>query len=198
MRFVRKRPMLAAFLIPLFIEIIICIGNSIYPFGNNCLLHMDLYHQYCPFFSELHDKIINGGSLQYSWNLGLGSDFVSLYAYYLASPLNWLVAIFPKTHIIEFIELLILLKIAASGATFFYFLKEHFGLIGKDGKYHGDTLMVSFVFSTAYALSGFVAAYSWDVMWMDVIALCIQNPASGCHIPGTFCQISERCLWLAG
>ncbi len=171
MRFVRKRPMLAAFLIPLFIEIIICIGNSIYPFGNNCLLHMDLYHQYCPFFSELHDKIINGGSLQYSWNLGLGSDFVSLYAYYLASPLNWLVAIFPKTHIIEFIELLILLKIAASGATFFYFLKEHFGLIGKDGKYHGDTLMVSFVFSTAYALSGFVAAYSWDVMWMDVIAL---------------------------
>lgn len=31
--------------------------------------------------------------------------------------------------------------------------------------------MVSFVFSTAYALSGFVAAYSWDVMWMDVIAL---------------------------
>ena len=33
---------------------------------------------------------------------------------------------------------------------------------------------------------------------IDLIALCIQNPASGCHIPGTFCQISERCLWLAG
>ena len=26
-------------------------------------------------------------------------------------------------------------------------------------------------FSTAYALSGFVAAYSWDVMWMDVVAV---------------------------
>ena len=33
---------------------------------------------------------------------------------------------------------------------------------------------------------------------IDLIALCIQNPASGCHIPGTFCQISERCLWLVG
>ena len=33
---------------------------------------------------------------------------------------------------------------------------------------------------------------------IDFIALYIQNPASGCHIPGTFCQISERCLWLAG
>jgi hypothetical protein len=29
----------------------------------------------------------------------------------------------------------------------------------------------AFVFSTAYALSGFVAAYSWDVMWMDVVAV---------------------------
>lgn len=27
------------------------------------------------------------------------------------------------------------------------------------------------LFSTAYALSGFVAAYSWDVMWMDVVAV---------------------------
>ena len=31
--------------------------------------------------------------------------------------------------------------------------------------------MPAFVFSTAYALSGFVAAYSWDVMWMDVVAV---------------------------
>ena len=32
---------------------------------------------------------------------------------------------------------------------------------------------------------------------IDLIALFIQNPASGRYIPGTFCQISERCLWLA-
>ena len=40
-----------------------------------------------------------------------------------------------------------------------------------------------------------------NLFWYDAengILQCIQNPASGCHIPGTFCQISERCLWLAG
>lgn len=171
MNFVKKHPLIVAFLIPLFICVIICIGNGIYPFGEYCLLHMDLYHQYCPFFTELWEKLRSGSSLMYSWNIGLGSDFVSVFAYYLASPLNWLVVLFPKSHIIEFIELLILFKISLSGSTFFYFLKEHFSLIGKDGKYHEKTLIPAFVFSTAYALSGFVAAYSWDIMWMDVVAL---------------------------
>ncbi len=171
MNFVKKYPLLVAFLLPLFICVIICIGNGIYPFGENCLLHMDLYHQYLPFFTELHEKLRSGRSLMYTWHIGLGSDFVSVFAYYLASPLNWLVVLFPKDHIIEFIEILILFKIAISGSTFFYFLKEHFGLVGKDGKYHERTFLPAFVFSTAYALSGFVAAYSWDVMWMDVVAL---------------------------
>lgn len=171
MNFVKKHPLLTAFLIPFFICIIICIGNGVYPFGDYCLLHMDLYHQYLPFFNELWEKLRNGASLMYTWNIGLGSDFVSVFAYYLASPLNWLVVLFPKSHIIEFIELLIIFKISLSGATFFYFLKEHFVLLGKDNRYHNSTFVPAFVFSTAYALSGFVAAYSWDVMWMDVVAV---------------------------
>mgnify|MGYP003376124674 CR=1 FL=1 len=142
MNFVKKHPLLTAFLIPFFICIIICIGNGVYPFGDYCLLHMDLYHQYLPFFYELW------GELR-----------------------NWLVVLFPKSHIIEFIELLIIFKISLSGATFFYFLKEHFVLLGKDNRYHDNTFVPAFVFSTAYALSGFVAAYSWDVMWMDVVAV---------------------------
>ena len=160
MNFVKKHPLLTAFLIPFFICIIICIGNGVYPFGDYCLLHMDLYHQYLPFFNELWEKLRNGASLMYTWNIGLGSDFVSVFAYYLASPLNWLVVLFPKSHIIEFIELLIISKISLSGATFFYFLKEHFVLLGKDNRYHNNTFVSAFVFSTAYALSGFVAAYT--------------------------------------
>ena len=100
MNFVKKHPLLTAFLIPFFICIIICIGNGVYPFGDYCLLHMDLYHQYLPFFNELWEKLRNGASLMYTWNIGLGSDFVSVFAYYLASPLNWLVVLFPKSLII--------------------------------------------------------------------------------------------------
>lgn len=162
---------LAAFLIPLLICVIICIGNEVYPFGSQCILHVDMYHQYCPFFVEFLNKLRSGGSLMYSWNLGLGSDFVSLYAYYLASPLNWLIVLWPSGYVIEFMTVLILVKIALSGLAFFYFLRVHFGLVGKDGRFHSCTMLPALVFSTAYALSGFVAAYSWDIMWLDCIAL---------------------------
>ncbi|MCM1284155.1 MAG: YfhO family protein [Roseburia sp.] len=166
-----RAPYLAAFLLPLLICVVICICNGVYPFGENCILHVDMYHQYCPFFTELLRKLQDGESLMYSWNLGLGSDFVSLYAYYLASPLNWLLLLCPRAHVIEFMTLLILVKIALSGLSFFFYLKEHYGLIGRDGRFHKQTALPAQVFALAYALSGFVAAYSWDIMWLDCIAL---------------------------
>lgn len=172
-RFAQSKAFLyiAAFGLPFFICVIICIGNGVYPFGDNCILHIDMYHQYCPFFTEFLNKLQSGGSLQYSWNLGLGSDFVSLYAYYLASPLNFLILLCPKSHVIEFMTLLIILKISASGLTFFLYIRHHYKLVGKDGRMHKNQVIPAIVFSTAYALSGFVAAYSWDIMWMDCIAL---------------------------
>lgn len=160
-----------AFAIPFVVSVIICATQGIYPFGENCILHVDMYHQYCPFFMEMQDKLTNGGSFLYSWNLGLGSDFVGLYAYYLASPLNWLLILCPKGLVIEFMTLTIWIKIALAGLFFFWYLKEHFGLIGKDGKYHTNTAFPAIIFSTAYAFSGYVATYSWNIMWMDSIAL---------------------------
>lgn len=162
---------IAAFFIPLFICVLICIGNGVYPFGSNCILHVDMYHQYCPFFVEFMNKLKSGSSLMYSWNLGLGSDFVSLYAYYLASPLNWLLILCPKGLVIEFMTLMIFIKIGAAGWSFFYFLKENDRLERRSWKMERKQVLPALVFSTAYALSGFMAAYSWNIMWLDVVAL---------------------------
>ena len=84
-----------AFGLPVILSILICIGNGVYPFGENCILHIDMYHQYEPFFTEFMDKLKNGENLMYSFRLGIGSDFVSLFAYYLASPFNWLLILCP-------------------------------------------------------------------------------------------------------
>ena len=118
----KRGPLLAAFCIPLLITLIICVNREIYPFGDQCMLHIDMYHQYCPFFTELMEKLKTGGSTFYSWNIGLGADFVSLYAYYLASPLNWLLILWPRGYVIEFMTALSILKIALSGLTFTYYL----------------------------------------------------------------------------
>lgn len=157
---------LAAFLVPLLVILIICIDHEIYPFGDQCILDIDMYHQYCPFFTELMGKIKNGGSAFYSWNIGLGADFVSLYAYYLASPLNWLLAICPADHVIEFMTFLIVLKIAFSGLALTHYLLVHF-----DAEKNGVTAFAAAIFGCAYALSGFMAAYAWNIMWTDCMVL---------------------------
>ena len=41
-----------AFLIPFCTAMGICFGTGVYHFGDRCILHVDMYHQYCPFFTE--------------------------------------------------------------------------------------------------------------------------------------------------
>ncbi len=150
-----------AFLIPFVVMLAGCIGSGIFPFGNQSFLRNDLYNQYMPFFQALYDRIWQGEGLSYSFELGAGSGFAALYGYYLASPVNWLVLLCPRTLIIEFITLLILVKVGFSGVSFAYYLEKHFG----------KKNMGVLLFSSAYALSGFMAAYQWNIMWLDVVIL---------------------------
>lgn len=182
----KRGPLLAAFCIPLLITLIICVNREIYPFGDQCMLHIDMYHQYCPFFTELMEKLKTGGSPFYSWNIGLGADFVSLYAYYLASPLNWLLILWPRGYVIEFMTALSILKIALSGLTFTYYLGEHFPVWQDAGnaaaviRTEKKTAMrlpadvasyAAAVCGAAYALCAFMAAYAWNLMWTDCMVL---------------------------
>ncbi len=153
--------LLAAFLVPMVIMIIIYAQRGIFPFGEESFLRTDMYHQYAPFFSEFQYKLRNGGSLLYSWDVGMGVNFAALYAYYLASPFNWLILLCPKAYIIEFMTYMIVLKIGLSGLSFAWYLKKRCrtGSIGVG------------MFGIFYALSGYMAAYSWNIMWLDCIIL---------------------------
>ena len=157
-----KRAIFAlSFLIPVFIMILIFIQRGIFPFGDESFLRTDMYHQYAPFFSEFKYKLSNGGSLLYSWDLGMGINFSALYAYYLASPLNWLIILCPQKYVIEFMTYMIVAKIGLSGLGFTYYLSKHTS---------GNKAGILF-FGVFYALSGYMAAYSWNIMWLDCIIL---------------------------
>ncbi len=151
----------AAFLVPVLVMVLIFVQRGIFPFGDKSFLRTDMYHQYAPFFSEFQYKLTHGGSLLYSWDVGLGVNFSALYAYYLASPLNWLLILCPKPYVIEFMTYMIVFKIGLSGLSFAYYLRRHCG--------RGD-FGIAF-FGIFYALSGYMAAYSWNIMWLDCILL---------------------------
>lgn len=152
---------LLSFLLPLILMIAMMISKKVFPFGDKCILRTDFYHQYLPFHTELQYKLKNFSNLFYTLNVGLGTNFISLFAYYLASPFNLLLLIIPENFVIEYLTLMVILKIALSSLTMSYYLVK---------KYDTDSFVVIF-FAIFYSMSGYMAAYYWNVMWLDNIVL---------------------------
>lgn len=76
MPFLKPRDgLLIAFFVPVLVMICIFVQRGIFPFGERCFLRTDMYHQYAPFFSEFQYKLRTGGSLLYSWDVGMGVNF---------------------------------------------------------------------------------------------------------------------------
>ena len=156
-----KNIYLLSFLIPVLGVVGIFWERGIFPFGGSSFMYSDMYHQYIPFLTEFWRKLRGGESLLFSWRAGLGSDFVTIYAYYLASPENWLAYFVPEGYLIEFMTFFVVIKIGLCGLTFACYLRKRF---------HTRDLRIVW-FSVFYALSGYVAAYSWNHMWMDCLWL---------------------------
>ena len=150
-----------SFLLPFLAMLAIFIGNGIYPFGDGSFMHSDMYHQYVPFLEEFLRKVKDSEPLYHSWRIGMGSNYLALYGYYSASPFNWLMLLVPQQFLIEFMSYMVVFKIGLCGFTFAWYLKE---------KFQTKQLSILF-FATFYAMSGFVAAYNWNVMWMDTLVL---------------------------
>ena len=94
----RRRPIvvyLLAFFLPVLLMGVLWAISGVAPFGSRMILAHDQWHQYYPFFVNFRERMQNGDSLFYSWNTGMGTNYLSLYSYYLSSPLNWPVLFLP-------------------------------------------------------------------------------------------------------
>ena len=159
--FKKNLPLILAFAIPVITLFVTFATRQIFPFGEEMYLRSDEYHQYAPFLKEFQRILQNGKSLEYTWNIGLGSDMPSLYAYYLASPLNWIIALFSDKFIPEIMECFIIIKAGLMSAAFAYYVQKHF----RRRDY------ISTAFGIFYGMSSYMAAYSWNLMWLDCLVL---------------------------
>lgn len=153
--------LVAAFVVPFVFMEIVAVVMKIQPFGSNSFMIVDALHQYLPFFSEYQEKLRSADSLFYSFHGGLGYNFLGLWAYYLASPLNFIIILFPKGMLNMVISHLYIIKLALCSLTAaFYFYKRR----GKD-----ELSIVAF--GVAYAFSSYMVGYSWNIMWVEVMMM---------------------------
>ena len=157
-RFLKKYSIyIISSLLVLFFYLIVMIYNGIEPFGTKSFIINDGHIQIYPFLATMRKQLLSGGNLFYSWNGGLGSDFFSTYYYYLASPINFLIVLFPEDKVDLFLSLSIVFRGVFAASTFAFYLSS---------KYEKkDSIIIAF--SVAYAISAFVCAYSFSTCWMD-------------------------------
>ena len=157
----KLRTLPLSFLIPCVGMLIVMIISGYEPFGSSAILYSDNYHQYFPFFKAFREALRSGGSLLWSWDVGLGMDYLGLISYYLASPLYLLSVIVPDGWVLEYYCLLLPVRLGLAGLFFAVFLKNTF---------HKEDLSVA-LFSAFYALCAWALGYQWNVMWLDTFAL---------------------------
>ena len=150
-----------AFFIPLILMWIGFACIKVFPFGKEQILVQDAWHQYYPFLVELRSKLINGESLFYTWNNGLGMNFLALAAYYLASPLNLLLPLFPEENLQIFFSLMVTVKMSLASAFAAFALQKAFRRC--------DPAAVAF--GCCYGLCSFFMGYYWNIMWLDSVAI---------------------------
>ncbi|MCI7814523.1 MAG: GtrA family protein [Lachnospiraceae bacterium] len=157
----RRRNTILGFAIPAVAMTIAFAVNEVSPFGDRGILIIDSLHQYLPFFTEFHEKLVNSESLRYSFGGGLGINFWATFAYYFASPLNFLIVLFPTSMMMEAMALLVILKIGFSGGFFAYYLSRR----------NHDRNYTPILFACMFALSNFIIGYYFNLMWLDSIAV---------------------------
>lgn len=152
-----------SFIIPVIIMYLIYASMGIHPIGEGSVLVLDLNGQYVSFYEGLRNAIYGDMSMLYSFSRALGGEFLGMYAYYLASPFSYIVALFPQKMILEALLTIFLLKTGLCGLTFGYYLHSHFS------KRPTFSRITTVAFSLMYALSAYCIVQQHNSMWIDAV-----------------------------
>ena len=147
------------FVLPIFILLLIYMVWGQYPFGEKTLLIWDMDEQYAPFFAHLNNILHGDASALYTFSRSIGVNMLSVAAYYLISPFNLVFYFLDAENIYVGILLVTILKTGTSGVSMYCFLSRK------------KQDVSAIIFSTAYALSAYMAAYQFNIFWIDALIL---------------------------
>lgn len=155
----KAAPILLSFLIPILIMTSYFAYRNMFPFGNSSLLTVDLGQQYVDFFKYYRENLGNWHQMIYSFSNGYGNSMLGTWSYYLMSPLNIVLLFFKASNLNIAILIITLLKYGLSGASFAYLIKKDKNIILRNAYVP--------IFSSVYALNGWMIANQLNIMWLD-------------------------------
>lgn len=155
-----------AFLLPWIIVLVHSLVRDSWMTGGGSILAEEAGTLYFPLYSELWDKVHNGGSFSFSWLSGLGTGFLVNMFRYLMSPFTLIILLVPKAWISDVIQFIMVLKWSLlSVSTLYYFMNT-----GQNRLERRKT-MLSVIFAMAFFLSNTVISVLYDLAALDVMIL---------------------------
>ncbi len=148
-------------LIPAVIVYLLYLVRGLHPFGDGCVLVLDLNGQYVSFYEALHDILHGDADLLYSFSRNLGGEFLGIYDYYVASPFAAILWFFPERRMLEGLLVLFMLKAALCGLFMGIYLHKH-----SAGEPNRLTIVA---FSLMYALCAYCIIQQHNSMWIDAV-----------------------------
>ncbi len=135
--------------------------SSMYPFGDNNIMMVDMWGQYTPMLADFKSLLTGDGNLFYTNQIGLGTGYLPLFGYYLASPFNLLLILFPIEFLPQAFMLITILKIGFCAAAF-----------TSCAQYlYSKTSISTITCGVMYSGMFFILAYSWCIMWLDALIM---------------------------
>lgn len=137
------------------------IKAKIAPFGEATFAVADAAIQYLDFFAWEKQILSGDASPFFSFNKGVGGLSFAVFSYYLMSPFNLLLAIFPYEKIIVFYHLASLLKLSFGAFAAALYLNARFNLKSE----------WKIILAVGFSLSTWPIQQLYNLMWLDVIYL---------------------------
>ncbi len=135
--------------------------NGIEPFGSErTILWVDAGGQYISYFSYYKEMLTGGRSREFSFAKLIGGDMAGMVAYYLLSPFNLLLLLFPVEKLPRAFAVMGVLKIAAAGLTAAIFFKSR-----------GMAREKALLLSAAYGFMSYNIIYLPNIMWLDGVII---------------------------
>ena len=125
----------------------------------------DAEEQYINFLAYFRTILLGQNNLDYAFSFSVGGGFFSLAAYYLFSPFNLLVVLFPAEKIILGFNIILALKLGAAGITSFIFFRKVLEKIKQRRDFYAIFL------GTSFTLSSFTFIFFFHIMWLDGVIM---------------------------
>ncbi|MDE6133519.1 MAG: YfhO family protein, partial [Oscillospiraceae bacterium] len=152
-----KRLYIFAFFVPMLVLLISYFAFGLYPFGDESVLVLDLNGQYVYYYENLRDAFWGNGSMVNSWSRNLTGETIGIFAYYLASPFSIVIMLFPRSHMVDALLFMQMLKVGAASVTFCWYLRRS----------KRTSPYTSLIFAILYSLMSYMIVQLMDPMWLD-------------------------------